>query len=578
MKLKGTPASPGIAIGRAHLLEEDSYCVIKRNIGKKQVKKEQTRFKNAISEAREEFNQQKDRVSRDIGKKYSRLFDAYNLILEDPLLYKDTLNIISDERVNAEYALQSVVDRITKTFTLMDDEYMKDRVNDIQDVGNKVMRILLGQNQTTLKDIQTRVALIAHTLHPSDAVKVRKEKVIGFATDIGGRTSHIVIMAESLNIPAVVGLKRVSREVSPGDLVIIDGNTGFVFINPDPSVIREYRKKKSELREDRKRLVKLRDKPAVTRCGEKVTISANIEEVQEADYISEYGPDSIGLYRTEYLYLNRMDLPSEDEIYDSIVSISRKMSGKKIVVRTVDLGADKLSAQLKLSPERNSFMGMRGIRLSLAYPGFFKTQLRAFLRASRDHDIALMYPMVTTVKELRTAEHILDEVMHDLRSNDIDFDDNIEIGAMIETPSAALEAEIFAREVDFFSIGTNDLIQYTLAVNRISESVSYMYNPVDLAVLRLLEHVIKTADENDIWVSMCGEMASDTLYTELLLGMGLRKFSMNAMAIPKVKQVVRKTTVERSKKLFQKVKNFTANQGISKVLRESRDELFKLDA
>ncbi len=575
MKLKGTPASSGIAIGRAHLMEEDNYCVIKRNVGKKQVKKEKARFKNAISNAREEFKKQKEQVARDMGKKYSRLFDAYNLILDDPLLYQDTLDIISSDQLNAEYALQTVVDRITKTFNLMDDEYMKDRVNDIQDVGNKVMRILLGQNQTTLKDIQNRVALIAHTLHPSDAVEVKKEKVIGFATDIGGRTSHIVIMAESLNIPAVVGLKRVSREVSPGDLVIIDGNRGFVFINPEPEVIKEYRQKKSDLKEDRKKLIKLQDKPAVTKCGVNISIAANIEDVDEVNYISKFGPDGIGLYRTEYLYLNRYDLPSEKEIYENTVKIAKKMNGKKVIVRTVDLGADKLSRQLKINPERDTFMGMRGIRLSLAYPGFFKTQLRAFLRASRDYDIAIMYPLVTTVKEVKIANHILGEVMDELKSDGIEFNKNIEIGAMIETPSAALEVEFFAREVDFFSIGTNDLIQYTMAVNRISESVSYMYNPAEFSVLRLIERVIKKAGETKKWISMCGEMAADTLYTELLLGMGLRKFSMSAVNIPKVKQVVRKTTIKRSETLFGKIKNLDSSHNITAILRRSRDNLFK---
>jgi len=573
MKLKGTPASPGIAIGRAYLVSEEAYCVIKRNIGESQVKKEIARFKKAISRTDNEFKKQRGKVVHEMGKMYARLFDAYMLILKDPLLYKETIKIITEEKVNVEYALQTVIDRITKTFSMLDDEYMRDRIRDVQDVGNRIMRDLLGQEGVSLREIQNRVALVAHALHPSDVVEMKKENVIGFVTDVGGKTSHIVIMAESLEIPAVVGLKRVTRHVSPGDLIIIDGNNGLVYINPDPDVVRSYRKMKREQEIAKRELVKLRDKPAVTKCGTEIKLSLNIESTEESHAVHQYGGAGIGLFRSEYMYLNRSSLPSEEELSREFRTVAKRVNPAPVIIRTVDLGADKLSKQLGIKPEENPFMGMRGIRLCLAYPGLFKTQLKGILRASDKKNVMIMYPMIVSVKEIRTANHILSEVMEELESEGVDFDRDIKIGAMIETPAAAMDIENIASAVDFISIGTNDLIQYTLAVDRISESVSYLYNPADVSILKLLVNIIAGADRAGKMVSMCGEMAAETIYTELLLGLGLRHFSMSGIAVPRVKLIIRNTTVERCEKLAQEVLQAKETNHVIEMLKKSRDEI-----
>jgi phosphotransferase system enzyme I (PtsI) len=575
MKLKGIEASPGIAIGRAYLMAEESYCVIKRNVDEHQVKKEINRFKKAIASTEIEFKKQRDKVIREMGKKYAHLWDAYMLILKDPLLYKDTIKIITEQKVNVEYALQTVIDKITKIFSMLDDEYMRDRVRDIQDVGNKVMGDLLGQGRVSLKDLSSRVVVVAHTLHPSDMVDVKKDNLIGILTDVGGRTSHIVIMAESLEIPAVVGLKRVTREVSPGDLIIIDGDNGIVHINPEPEVVKEYREKKRNLEDSQKRLIELKDKPSTTKCGVEIEIDANIEASEEAGIVEHYGAHGIGLYRTEYLYLNRSNLPSEEEIYNSIMSVAKEVYPKPVIIRTVDLGADKVSHQLGIKQEGGTFMGMRGIRLCLAYPGFFKTQLRAILRASVMGNVKMMYPMITGIKEVKSSNHILQEVKDELRDKRLEFDAHIPVGAMIETPAAALDVEHIIDDVDFISIGTNDLISYTLAVSRMSESVSYLYNPADISILKLLNHIISNATDKDKLVSMCGEMSSETLYTEILLGMGLRKFSMNGLAIPKVKQLIRNTSIERSENLVKRVLEEHDTSKIIDMLKASRDEISK---
>ncbi|MEA3506154.1 MAG: phosphoenolpyruvate--protein phosphotransferase, partial [Elusimicrobiota bacterium] len=565
-------ASEGVAIGRAYLMSEDAYCVIKRDINDKQVKKEINRFKDAVDEAEKNFEKQHEIVIRDMGKKYGNLFDAYMLIVKDPVFYKGAINIIKNEKVNTEYALQKVIDDITKNFSLMDDQYMKDRVRDIQDVGNKVMRSLLGADKTSLKDIQSRKVIVAHILHPSDAVDIKKGKSIGFATDLGGKTSHIVIMAESLGIPAVVGLKNLSREVSPGDLLIIDGTRGIVYVNPDTDIIRSYRSEKKELTKISRELIKLKDKPSVTKCGQKISLAANIEDVEELDNVKKYGADGIGLYRTEYIYLNRFNLPTEGDIFKNIKKVAREVAPAPVIVRIVDLGADKMSKQLNIDVEENTFMGLRGIRICLAYPEMLKTQFRAILKASKYGNLSIMYPMITDVTEIEEADRILGEVKKDLDKEGVKYDKDIKTGAMIETPAAALNIDYIAGRVDFLSIGTNDLIQYTLAVARDNESVAYLYTPADISVIKLINRIIYGAKMNKKWISMCGKMAAHTLYTELLIGMGLRNFSMTSSYIPKVKQVIRGTTVEKCENLVKKVKELHNSREIIKTLQVSRDK------
>ncbi len=572
MKLNGIAASPGIAIGRAYLISEEPYCVIKRNIGESQIKKEISRFRKAIQTVDIDFKKQKERVSTEMGKTYAKLFNAYGLILKDPLFYKDTIKVITEERVNVEYALQTVIDRITKTFSMLDDEYMRDRIRDVQDVANRVMRVLLGQEKVSLKEIHNRVALVAHALHPSDAVEIKKENVIGFVMDAGGKTSHIVIMAESLEIPAVVGLKRVTREISPGDLIIIDGNEGVVYINPETEILKEYRQRKRKQAKLRKQLIALRDKPAVTKCGEKVELNVNIEDSSEASVVRQYGASGVGLYRTEFFYLNKSDLPGEEEIYKNLKSVADKIFPAKITVRTIDIGAEKISTQLGAKHEGNPFMGLRGVRLCLAYPELFKTQLRGILRASEKKNIHIMYPMITGVKEIRSANLILEEVKGELDKRGIEYDRDIKVGIMVETPAAVMNIENLAKEVDFFSIGTNDLIQYSLAVDRTSGAVSYLYNPGSISILRMIEKIISGARESGCKVSMCGEMAGETIFTELLLGLGLRSFSMSGIAVHPVKKVIRGTSIGECEELADRVMKSGENEEIMKILKERQEK------
>ncbi len=571
MKFKGIAASPGVAIGRAYLISEESYCVIKRAVGSGQVKKEVNRFKKAVGAVDGEFRQQREKVALEMGKTYARLFDAYSLILKDPLFYKDTIKIISEEQVNVEYALQTVIDRITKTFSILDDEYMRDRIRDVQDVGNRVMRVLLGHEHVSMLDIQRRVVLVAHALHPSDTVEMKKENVIGFVTDVGGKTSHVVIMAESLEIPAVVGLKRITRHVSPGDLLIIDGDTGFVHVNPDPDTVRSYRKKKRRQEARKKELVKLRDRPSVMRCGTGIELTVNIESSREVSAVREYGAAGVGLYRTEYLYINRKELPVEEEIYENMKKVADECYPHNAVIRTVDLGADKMSEQLGIKPEGTPFMGMRGIRLCLAYPGLFKTQLRAILRASVKKNVSIMYPMITGIKELRAANHILREVCEELDNGGIEYDRDIKTGVMIETPAAVMDIEGISAAADFLSIGTNDLIQYTLAVDRVSDSVSHLYNPSDLAILRMIEKAINGASRAGKPIGMCGEMASERLYTELLIGMGLRSFSMSGIAVPAIKHLIINTGLEKCRQLAERVMGASDTEEVMDILKENRE-------
>ncbi|MGM0569057.1 MAG: phosphoenolpyruvate--protein phosphotransferase, partial [Elusimicrobiota bacterium] len=430
-----------------------------------------------------------------------------------------------------------------------------------------------GSGQFTLKDIQSRVILVSHALHPSDAVEVKKENVIGFTTDVGGRTSHIVIMAESLQIPAVVGLKNVSRKVSPGDLLIVDGDEGVVYINPESEIIRKYRSKKQRQEQTKKKLVKLKNRPAIMRCGRKIEVSANIESATEASTAVEYGAEGIGLFRTEYMYLNRKDLPSEQEIYEKIVQAANIISPNNLVVRTIDLGADKLSRQLGIKAEKSTFLGMRGIRICLAFPELFKTQLRAILRASAEANIFIMYPMITGVDEIKAANEIVERVREELVRDNVKVAKDIKIGSMIETPAAALDIKHICEVVDFLSIGTNDLIQYTLAVDRILESVSYLYNPADISIIKMIKSIADAGRESGKWVSVCGEMASDNLYTELLIGLGIEKLSMSALSIPKIKQLVIKTDFQRCRELASKALSMYRPDDITKLLKSSRDEL-----
>ncbi len=563
---KGIAASSGIAIGSVFFLEEDEFVIQKREIIDE--KFEISRFRSALNKTKQEMIQTKKNALQRLGKKHARLFDAYLLILDDTMLRQDTIEMITKEKVSAEYALHQVMEKVMLFFEEIDDEYFKERGQDIYNVGRKVLRYLLGRERKVLSQLESQVIVVSHNLTPSDTIAMREEKVIGFATDIGGKTSHVAIMAHSLEIPAVVGLKDITKKIKNGDMIIIDGDQGIVILNPDPVTIENYYRKQQILIVEEKNLEKLKDLPAITLDGHEINLVANIEVPEEIKSVLFHGASGIGLYRTEYLYMNRKDFPTEEEQYESYKAVAKNMLPYSVTIRTLDLGGDKVTQQFKLAPERNPFLGLRAIRLCLKYPDIFKTQLRAILRASTEGKLKIMYPMISGIEELRQANMILEEVKKDLREKRIDFDNEIEVGVMIEVPSAALVVDVLVQESDFLSIGTNDLIQYSLAVDRVNENVTNLYNPLHLSILRLLKGIIKTGKKSGKLVAMCGEMAADPSVTMILLGLGLREFSMSAISIPKIKRVIRSIKIEKTKQLADEIMALSDNCQIKKVLRK----------
>ncbi len=565
--LKGIAASPGIVMGKVFLLEEEDFCIIKREIDQEEVKEEISRFRRTLALTKEEMNKVRQKVIKQMGKAHSRLFEAYLLILDDPLLKSEVAKKIASEKVNAEYAFQAIINKISKTLQMLDDEYMRERSRDVLDIGKKVLKNLLGEEREHLAHLDEPVIVIAHNLTPSDTIAMRKEKVIGFATDIGGETSHTAIMAKSLEIPAVVGLKNVTMHVSPGDTIIIDGIQGIVIMNPDSATIKNYEMQKAKFSQEVKALEKLKELPAQTRDERKIALAANIEIPEEIDSAIAHGSEGIGLYRTEYLYLNREDLPTEEEQYKEYKSVVTKMMPYSVIIRTLDLGADKFIEELGLSQERNPFMGLRAIRLCLKHPTIFKTQLRAILRASTEGNLKIMYPMISGINELREANKVLEEVRNELKNEGIQFNKKIEIGVMIEIPSAAMTSDILSKEADFLSIGTNDLIQYTLAVDRVNENVTHLYEPLHPSVLRLIKRVIDAGHKEGKWVGMCGEMAADPTFTEILIGLGLDEFSMSPFSIPKIKKFIRDVDFDSAKKLADEILSLPEQSLIKEALR-----------
>ncbi|MCK5533809.1 phosphoenolpyruvate--protein phosphotransferase [bacterium] len=563
---RGIAASPGIVIGPVFVLEEEDFIIQKRKIDDE--KSEIFRFRKALNKTKQEMVHTKKKALQRLGKKHARLFDAYLLILDDTMLREDTVEMIAKEKVSAEYALHQVMENVLLFFEEIDDEYFKERGQDIYNVGRKVLRHLLGRERITLNQLESQVIVVAHNLTPSDTIAMREEKVIGFATDIGGKTSHVAIMAHSLEIPAVVGLRDITRNIKDGDMIILDGNQGIVIINPDTSTLENYYREQQIFLAEEKDLEKLKDFPAVTLDGHKINLIANIEVPEEIKSVLSHGASGIGLYRTEYLYMNRKDFPSEEEQYESYKAVAKNMLPYSVTIRTLDLGGDKFSQQFKLAPERNPFLGLRAIRFCLKYPDIFKTQLRAILRASVKGKLKIMYPMISGIEELRQANKILEEVKDDLRRKKIDFDNDIEVGVMIEVPSAALVVDILVQESDFLSIGTNDLIQYLLAVDRVNENVTHLYEPLHLSILRLLKEIIQTGKKSRSGVAMCGEMAADPAVTMILLGLGLREFSMSAISIPKVKRIIRSIKIEETKQLADEILSLSDNEEIKKVLRK----------
>lgn len=563
-------ASEGIAIGPAFVLEDEDVAIPRWEVPKDKIKNEVARFRYALARTREEMVAIHNKAIKIFGRSHARLMDAYLLILNDPFITKDVVKLIETEHVNAEFALTQVIDRTIKVMEHFEDEYFRDRKYDILDVGHKVLRHLLGHEKKTVQSIVEPSIVVAHNLTPTDTMNLKEHMAIAFATNIGGKTSHTALLAQSMTIPAVVGMRDVTSRVRTGDLIIIDGKEGVVVVDPTPEILANYRKEQEARRELEKKLELLRDLPAQTIDGHRVTLAANIETPEDVKTAIAHGAEGIGLYRTEFLFLNRKTAPTENEHYESYRKAVRASFPFPVIIRTLDLGGDKLMALglEGMSPESNPFLGLRGIRLCLKYPDIFKTQLRAILRASTEGKLKIMYPMVSGIDELRAANAILQEVKGDMRSKNIPFDETMEVGMMVEVPSAALMVDILAREVDFFSLGTNDLIQYTLAVDRVNENVANLYQPLHLAVMRLIDQTVRAGHNiGNKWVGVCGEMASEPDLVPILVGLDLDELSVSPSVVPKVKEVIRSTSYADCVKLTQEVLNASSLEAAQRILR-----------
>jgi phosphotransferase system enzyme I (PtsI) len=573
MILKGIQASPGIAIGRTFLFDARQFMVPSRKIRESDIPGEISRFEEALIKTRTEILDIQKKITEEMGTHHAEIFNAHLLVLEDRMLIEEVIERLKRERRCVESIFTKVLEKYIAVFSKMDDEYLRERISDIDDVGRRILRNLLGAKEKSLSELKQKVIVVAYDLSPSDTATMHKKHVMGFVTDIGGRTSHTAIMAKSLEIPAVVGLEKATAKISPGDTLIVDGNEGVVIVNPDRATLKKYQARQQLFVKFGKTFSNLRNKPAQTLDGHRVEISANIELPEEIDSVISHGAEGIGLYRTEYFYMNRRGLPSEDEQFRAYKNVVTKLSGRRVIVRTLDLGGDKFLSQLEVPREMNPFLGWRAIRFCLAKPEIFKVQLRAILRASAFGNINLMFPMISGIEELRQAISVLDEAKKELRARKVKFNEKIGVGAMIEIPSAALTCDLLAKEVDFFSIGTNDLIQYSLAIDRVNEKIAYLYKPTHPAVLRLIKNIIDAGHGQKIWVGLCGEMAGEPGFCLILLGLGLDEFSMSPVVIPEVKYIIRNVRFKDAKEIAEKTLRLSTAEEVDNFLSRRLDEL-----
>ena len=544
---KGTGASPGIAIGKVLVVEHGELEIQRVSISN--IEEEVARLDKAVEISKEELTKVKEKALLELGEHEAEIFEAHLLVLEDPELIDSAKAKIKDEQVNADYALKEIRDMFVGMFESMDNEYMRERAADIKDVTNRIIRHLLGIKIVDLAALEEEVILVAHDLTPSDTATMNKSKVLGFLTDIGGRTSHTAIMARTLEIAAVVGLTDITTKANDGDYIVFNGDTGEVILNPDEETIDKYTKLKNEFDEYRKSLELLKGKPSQTTDKRHVELAGNIGSPNDVEGLIKNDAEGVGLYRTEFLYMDKEDgFPTEEEQYEAYKAVLEGMDNKPIVIRTLDIGGDKELPYFDMEPEMNPFLGYRAIRICLDRKDIFKTQLRALYRASVHGTLRIMFPMISSLEELLAAKEVVAEVKEELKSEGIAYADNVEVGMMIEIPSAAVISDILAKHVDFFSIGTNDLIQYTCAVDRMNQKISYLYNQFNPAVLRLIKTVIDNAHAEGKWVGMCGESAGDQRMIPILLGFGLDEFSMSPISILPARKLITSVSYEDMKK------------------------------
>ena len=573
-RFTGIPVAPGIAHCAVMVQWEEDEEIALRKIEPHELPEEIARFESALIATRAELLEIQQRIVNAIGSTDASIFDAHLLVVEDRTLIDEVLRNLDRERCNVEYIFHQVAEKYCRTLAQIDDPYLRERVVDIEDVTRRVIRHLLGKASRNPATHDRQHIIVAHNLTPSDTAQLNRELVMGFATEIGSKTSHTAIMARSLEIPAIVGLHGICHQLTSGDDVLLDGYSGTLILNPSPQTLAEYGRIESAKEEVVERLELIRETASTTLDGRHIVLSANIDLPQELDDVATSGAEGIGLYRTEFLYLNRMEPPDEEEQFEHYRLAAERSKPNGVIIRTLDIGGDKTTQSLHLPEEQNPFLGCRAIRFCLLNPEIFKTQLRAILRAATFGNVKIMYPMISGVDELRQANAVLEESKAELAARGVPFHPFIEVGIMIEIPSAVLAADHLAREAAFFSIGTNDLIQYTFAVDRVNDRIAHLYNPTHPAILRMIKMAVDAAHANGIWTGVCGEMAGDVLLTPLLLGLGVDELSATSAVVPRVKKAVQSLDASRCESLVHAALAMEDSEAIQQMSLEMARECY----